>query len=101
MRKFFKRIGIVILSVIALAFICFLGIYASFYPMRSPPNKMEGRDLAYYNIIASSKDHEIDLKLVFDFEWDQAFVQADANEKPEDLNAKLGFDANLSVLGRV
>ena len=98
MAKIKRKTLITIICSSVLVLACVSGIYLHFYSMRSSPNMMEGRSLEYYNVILSSKYSESNLKSLFDFEWDKAFIQENANEEPEYLNAKLGFDADLPKL---
>lgn len=96
-KKILKKGVVVALSALGLALIYLLGIYICFDDWRNPTNLMYEDDLEYYNVISSSKGNEINLKSLFDFEWDKLFIQSDASESTDDLNSKLGFDANLPV----
>ena len=97
-KNLLKIILIIISSIIILTLIFSLVLYLYFYDMRNPPNKMDDPSLKYYDKILYMKNDESNLKSLFDFEWEKAFIQENANEKSEELNSKLGFDANLSEL---
>jgi len=97
-KKAYKTAGIAVLlaCVPVVAYIIFLVILFSSF--NNEPNRTHGQSLEYYEAISASQDSEIELNTLFDFEWDRAFLQADANESIEALNEKLGFDANLPRL---
>jgi len=90
--------SIPILVIIGMYMYQFVGLLMYGISVRNEPNRMDFKSLEYYEKIKSLDQEKIKLNEIFDFEWDSAFVQNDANEPQESLNEKLGFEANMSIL---
>ena len=92
-----KKIIILLISTFSISLII-IGLFLFGISVRNEPNYMSYKSLEYYDKIKSFDQEKIKLNEIFDFEWDSAFVQDDANESQKSLNEKLGFEANISIL---
>ena len=93
-----KKRKIIFIGICVMCFF-FIVLFFWYHAMRSnTTNHMYGKNLFYYEQITSSKDNEILLEDVFQFEWEKAFIQNDSNEEAIILNKKLGFEANIAKL---
>lgn len=99
--KLNKRIKIIIICLAALLAAClvFVGVVGILFFTSFGANEMDGENLLYYKDIQKEVgfgwNTQITLDTVFTFEWDKAYIQADAGEPTEQIDAKLGFDSGL------